>query len=139
MATCPPNDPCPCESGRKYKKCCRPFHQGQPAPTAEALMRSRYCAYALGLADYILATTHPKGPHHERNRAAWLNEVQRFCESTSFEGLVVSGAREEGDRGMVAFHARLRQDEREATLSERSLFLREGGRWLYHSGLRHGD
>jgi SEC-C motif-containing protein len=29
------------------------------APTAEALMRSRYTAYVLGLRDYLLDTWHP--------------------------------------------------------------------------------
>ncbi len=30
-----------------------------PAPCAEALMRSRYSAYVLGLIDYLVATTLP--------------------------------------------------------------------------------
>jgi SEC-C motif domain protein len=50
---------CPCESGKHYQACCEPYHQGQLAPNAEALMRSRYTAYALGLETYLLATWHP--------------------------------------------------------------------------------
>ncbi|MET0302974.1 MAG: YchJ family metal-binding protein, partial [Microbacteriaceae bacterium] len=51
------DDPCPCGSGRSYADCCGPAHAGSaPAPTAEALMRSRFSAYALGLADYVLAS-----------------------------------------------------------------------------------
>ena len=50
---------CPCESGKPYSKCCEVFHLGTPAPTAEALMRSRYTAYVLGLEDYLLKTWHP--------------------------------------------------------------------------------
>ena len=23
---------CPCRSGRQYRRCCQPFHQGRPAP-----------------------------------------------------------------------------------------------------------
>ncbi|HRZ89595.1 MAG TPA: SEC-C metal-binding domain-containing protein, partial [Spirochaetia bacterium] len=40
---------CPCGSGREYSACCGPVIAGAvPAPTAEALMRSRYTAYVKG-------------------------------------------------------------------------------------------
>ena len=55
--------PCPCDSGQTYVDCCGAWHlgllQGLHAPTPEALMRSRYSAYVLGLIDYLLATWHP--------------------------------------------------------------------------------
>ena len=45
---------CPCGGGVSYTHCCEPFHTGQALPpTAEALMRSRYSAFVLGLADYL--------------------------------------------------------------------------------------
>ena len=52
--------PCPCGNG-VYQACCQPFHLHTGlAPTAEALMRSRYSAFALGgLGDYLLQTWHP--------------------------------------------------------------------------------
>jgi SEC-C motif-containing protein len=51
---------CPCGSGYLYPDCCGPLHDGEaPAPTAMALMRSRYCAFALGRAGYLLDTWHP--------------------------------------------------------------------------------
>lgn len=50
---------CPCESGKSYQACCEPLHLGQPAKTAEALMRSRYSAYVLHLENYLLRTWHP--------------------------------------------------------------------------------
>ena len=40
-------DLCPCCSGKPYGECCKPIMEGEKkAPTAEALMRARYCAYA---------------------------------------------------------------------------------------------
>ena len=48
---------CPCGTNLPYAGCCGRFHSGQPAPTAEALMRSRYSAFALRDAAY-LARTH---------------------------------------------------------------------------------
>ena len=65
-----PDAPCPCgrplsaRNGavRRYGDCCGRWHAGPDhllAPDAEALMRSRYSAYGLGLIDYLLATWHP--------------------------------------------------------------------------------
>jgi SEC-C motif-containing protein len=50
---------CPCGSGRVLDECCGRYHAGEAAPDAEALMRSRYSAYVLGLEDYLRATWHP--------------------------------------------------------------------------------
>lgn len=53
--------------------CCGRFHAGAPAPDAEALMRSRYSAYVLGLEGYLLATWHPA----TRPAALELNATSR--------------------------------------------------------------
>ncbi len=50
---------CPCGSGNLLDACCGHYHAGTPAPDAQALMRSRYSAYVLGLVDYLVATTLP--------------------------------------------------------------------------------
>ena len=131
-----PNAPCPCGSGAKTKRCCGRYHRGAPAPTPEALMRSRYAAYALGDAAYIQRTTHPGGPHWEPDAAAWARSILVFCRSTDFEALEVRAASEDGERGEVTFRAQLVQGGRDASFVERSRFLRVEGRWLYHSGER---
>lgn len=56
---------CPCGTGLPYDACCGRLHRGQaPAATAEQLMRSRYSAFAVGDAAYLLrswhATTRPR-------------------------------------------------------------------------------
>lgn len=131
-----PNDPCPCHSGDKYKRCCRRWHQGDPAPTPEALMRSRYAAYASGLVEHILRTTDPSGPHFEPATEHWREQVAAFCRDVTFVGLEVLEARADGDRGIVDFRAHLSSDQGATVMAERSLFRRVEGRWLYHSGLR---
>jgi SEC-C motif-containing protein len=131
----PAIEPCPCGSGRTYAACCEPWHRGTPAPTAEALMRSRYTAYRFGLADYIVATTHPDSPHFEADRAAWLAGIRRFSTGTAFQGLTIRAASTAGANAMVEFQARLRQGGRDATMVERSTFARVGGRWLYLAGV----
>ena len=94
--------PCPCGSDVIYPQCCGRWHEGLAdgvgAPTPEALMRSRYSAYVLGLPDYLLATWHPStAPGDlELSPVKWL-------------GLEVRHAQAQGDAGVVEFVARLRE------------------------------
>ena len=126
---------CPCRSGRRYAKCCERFHGGVAAPTPEKLMRSRYAAYAMGLVDYVMATTHPGGQHWQPDRDSWAAGIQSFCEGTRFRALTIVDAGEDGQHGWVEFVARLEQGGRDASFRERSTFERVEGRWLYHSGV----
>jgi SEC-C motif-containing protein len=118
---------CPCDSGQPYADCCGPWHaglsEGVHAPTPEALMRSRYSAYVLGLIDYLLDTWHGStSPGElELSPVKWL-------------GLEVRHTMASGDAGVVEFVARLRDGGRAQRLHETSRFVREAGRWLYIDG-----
>lgn len=115
---------CPCDSGQPYATCCAPWHagvnEGVHAPTPEALMRSRYSAYVLGLIDYLLATWHPSTAPGELELTSvkWL-------------GLEVRHAQADGDAGVVAFVARCREAGRAQRMHETSRFVRLNGRWYY--------
>lgn len=70
---------CPCQSARAYADCCRPFHLHQQyAPTAEALMRSRYSAYVLQNIDYVVETTVPSQQSllDDADMLAWSRETE---------------------------------------------------------------
>ncbi len=97
-------------------------------------MRSRYAAYALGLADYIVDTTHPENPAYNKNRKAWLKDIMLFCRQSKFEGLKVWEESESETKASVSFTAHLRQGARDASFSEKSYFEKVEGRWLYKSG-----
>ena len=115
---------CPCLSGNPYDECCGRFHSGAAiAPTAEALMRSRYSAYALGLPGYILETWHAS------TRPASLE----LDPSLTWYRLDVLGAHGGPfDRtGVVEFRAYYRSDGQRGDQHEVSRFVREGGRWYY--------
>ncbi len=99
-------------------------------------MRSRYSAYALGLVDYILLTTHPAGPKHQSDEARWRAEAQWFADHTRFKSLSVISVESGDEVGFVTFHAELEQDGQDASFGERSRFEKLEGRWLYHSGDR---
>lgn len=97
-------------------------------------MRSRYSAYALGVIDYIIETTHPL--HHDwgQDREAWKKQLLAFSTNTDFERLEILGAEEGSEVGFVTFTAHLRQAGQDRTFTERSRFEKLKGRWLYLSG-----
>lgn len=119
---------CPCGSTKPYTACCARYVEGaEPAPTAEALMRSRYTAYTLLKEDYLLATWHPSA------RPASLGLQAEV--PTKWLGLEVK-RHEQQDAGhaIVEFVARYKVHGRAHRLHEISRFVREEGRWLYVDG-----
>jgi SEC-C motif-containing protein len=120
---------CPCGSGAAYADCCGRWHAGPrqlQAPSAEALMRSRYSAFVLGLHDYLLATWHPsKRPAELDPKPAGLKWL----------GLDVRRALpQDADHATVEFVARNKVAGRAFRLHETSRFVREDGRWFYVDG-----
>ena len=132
MKTADPGAACPCgrtdTKGRALalERCCGPYLRGaEAAPDGETLMRSRYSAFVLQDADYLLATWHP------RTRPPRVD----FDLGTKWLGLQVRDHRATGaDRAEVEFVARWRVGGRAVRLHERSRFEREAGRWFYIDG-----
>ena len=120
---------CPCRKKSEsttYDDCCMPYHAGTcAAATAEALMRSRYTAFAIEEAAYLIATWHPT------TRPARID----FAPGQEWMLLRVQAAHEEGDRATVAFVARSRRSGRVDELHETSRFVREHGLWFYVGGV----
>jgi len=124
---------CPCESKRTYDQCCEPYLLGRKQPeTAETLMRSRFTAYALARADYLVATT----AAGEREKLD-LDELGRYCRAVKCISLRVlsTQAGKAGDEtGVVTFHAKLLINGKRMLHREVSRFVREEGRWAYLDG-----
>ncbi|MCL7428771.1 YchJ family metal-binding protein [Streptomyces sp. YS415] len=115
---------CPCGRSEPYETCCGRFHSGAAAaPTAEALMRSRYCAFVRGNAPYLLRTWHP------RTRPARL-DLDPAMKWTGLEILAATEGSAFHATGTVTFRASFRG----GSLHERSRFERVDGAWVYVDG-----
>lgn len=119
---------CPCGSTKPFVACCAPYIEGStPAPTAEALMRSRYTAYTLLREDYLLATWHTSTRPASLDLAAdvatkWIGlEVKRY-------------EQQDADHAIVEFVARYKVNGHAHRLHEVSRFVREDGKWFYVDG-----
>ena len=89
-------------------------------------MRSRYCAYVMADAAYLLASW------HRTTRPARLHLAD---EETKWVGLeVMRHAAIDGDSAIVEFVARFKLRGRAGRLHETSRFVCEHGRWYYVDG-----
>ena len=124
--------PCPCRlpaAEPAYAACCGRYHAGAlalQAPDAESLMRSRYSAYVLGLADYLIQTWHastrPASLEPDPPGLRWL-------------GLSIKArTTDDADHASVEFVARSKLGGRAHRLHETSRFVSEDGRWYYLDG-----
>ena len=125
------NQPCPCGSGQKYKKCCRKYHQGAQPSDALILMKSRYSAYAVGESAYIIKTTHPENPEFNTDFKVWQKSIDTFCRESDFLGLKILAFTENVEEAFVTFEARLGS----GVLREKSRFRKLDGKWLYLDGV----
>ena len=118
---------CPCESGKFYSACCEPYHNGLAAPTAEALMRSRYTAFVLSLDEYLLQTWHAK------TRPVELNLAEDSA--TKWLGLQIKNTKKISEKSAsVEFVARYKVAGKAERLHELSEFEWIAGRWYYLTG-----
>ncbi len=118
---------CPCRSNFEYHNCCEPFHKDRAIPTTpEALMRSRYAAYALHLIDYLVATTHPENRNLYRKK-----DIESWSKQNLWLKLeIISAAHDK-----VEFKAYYRSGSDEYIHHENSTFKTENKRWYYLSGV----
>lgn len=109
-----------------YTNCCQTAHEGIPAKTAEALMRSRYSAFVLGLSDYLLSSW------HSSTRPS--KETLRLDETAHWLGLKVVSSNQGGvgdKTGTVEFIARYKTNGKATRIKENSEFVFEEGQWFY--------
>lgn len=126
--------PCPCGRDSSFGACCAPFLAGEPAPTPERLMRSRYTAFVVGDVQYLLATWHPG----TRPDSLDLDPETQWA---GLEIIDVVGGGEGDKRGVVEFAASYRNAGSSALHAqrERSRFVRQSDRWWYLDGVVAGE
>lgn len=120
---------CPCCSGESFEACCALYVDGEPAPTAEALMRSRYTAFTLGRLDYVEKTI-------TENAAAMFNRVdmEHSLRGVEWQGLEIrdtKGGGPDDETGVVTFAFSYRVGGRVMTQLEIANFVRNDGLWLF--------
>lgn len=128
-----PAPACPCGSGESLPECCGPILAGtSPALTAEALMRSRYTAYALGDIAHLRSSldTRWQKDFDEQASLEWSRNAQ-------WQGLTIVETKDGGpadDEGTVEFIAAFHMDGQDQKIRERAQFKKRDGAWFYVDG-----
>ena len=129
------NSICPCGSLKKYKKCCKLFHDDIKKPSnALELMKSRFSAFAFCKSDYIIKTTHQKKCDFSLNTSSWIADIELFSKNTIFEKLDILDFTDNEFESFVTFKATLFQNKKDISFVEKSRFLKESNIWLYVDG-----
>ncbi len=124
---------CYCGSGLAYKNCCQRYISGRSyPPTAEALMRSRFSAFALQKTNYLKKTV-------KLSAVKMFEDLDLSNDPRQWYKLEVISKSAGGvndDIGKVGFKAYYKPDpnlypDRTERLSERSLFKKIAGKWYY--------
>lgn len=121
---------CPCGSEKNYSQCCGLYHSGaEVAPTPEALMRSRYSAFAKNQMQYLRDTTDPQTLDQIDDEAN-----KEWAERAKFLKLEILHAEEKGTKGTVEFKAFYTVDDEEYVHHEVSTFRKQAGQWFFKAG-----
>ena len=125
---------CACGSEQKYSDCCEAFIKGtKKAPTAVALMRARYSAFAVGELDYIYNT------HHESTRKDLdMDGIKSWANNSEWLGLeireTIKGTQKDTE-GQVEFKCKFNFNGAEQSHHELSTFTKDGGEWFFVDGV----
>lgn len=116
---------CPCGSGLPFETCCALYLNGTTlAPSAEALMRSRYSAFVQRDWAYLNRTQVQQDNGPPTPDMEWLG----------LDVLVCHAGGPDDTEGTVEFVARYSHEGRPGSLHEISHFHKENDQWLYVSG-----
>jgi SEC-C motif-containing protein len=124
---------CVCGKGDSLQSCCGPYLSGEKLPpTAEALMRSRYAAYAEGNIDYIVATHDP-----ERVDEVDRSSTETWSRQSDWLGLDILNTEAGGpddETGVVEFIAHYKLRGVTVAHRERAEFRKLKGKWYFVDG-----
>lgn len=128
---------CPCTSGRDYRSCCAPFHEGAEPKDPVSLMRSRFAAFALGDADYLWRTLHADHEDRGRPRAQVIAALKANARENKFMKLEIleHGGFDADGCALVRFRASIFRKGRDVSFVETSRFLHDGEGWRYLDGV----
>ncbi|NOQ64843.1 MAG: YchJ family protein [Methyloprofundus sp.] len=120
---------CLCGSLLNYAECCELLHAGAVhATSAESLMRSRFTAYAMHNADYLLSSWDTE------TRPATVDFSNDTGEWTCLEIIATKKGGAKDKKGIVEFKAYFTLDGEQRVMNEISRFVKKQNRWYYLDG-----
>ncbi|MBL4889073.1 MAG: YchJ family protein [Candidatus Lindowbacteria bacterium] len=121
---------CACGSGNDYENCCEPYIKGiKPAPSAEALMRSRYTAHVEGEIEYLGTSLAP-----DKRSDFDVEDTRKWATNSKWQGLEIRNVDEVDARASVEFIASYVNEAELVRHHELATFRKEGENWFFVNG-----
>jgi SEC-C motif domain protein len=125
---------CPCGSNMPFDECCKPIIEGiKQAETAQSLMRSRYSAYVINDAQYLMDSTHFSTKFNFSK-----SQIEAWAKQSSWQKLEIVNTQnglKNDDSGKVEFKAYYKDSKGVSHIHhEKSSFKKEEGRWYFVDG-----
>lgn len=119
---------CYCGNTLTFENCCKPIISGyKKATSAQQLMRSRYAAYCIQVADYLVQTTHQSTRKFHKK-----SDILAWSKSNTWLKLEIISS----DETTVEFKAFYLDESLKAQIHhEKSTFILENGYWFYVDGV----
>lgn len=127
-----PTDPCPCGEAGSYADGCGRLHAGSSATTPVELMRSRYSAFVVRDAAYLLRTW--AGAHRPPDI-----DFDRDLRWTGLDIVGTTGGTAFHSTGTVEFRAHFEHRGSAGVHEESSRFVRENGQWVCDRAVEPGE
>jgi SEC-C motif domain protein len=125
---------CYCGSNIPFDECCKPIIEGtKQAETAQDLMRSRYSAYVINDAQYLMDST-----HFSTKANFSKSQIESWAKESSWQKLEIINTQkglENDNLGKVEFKAYYKDKKGTSHVHhEKSSFKKEEGRWYFVDG-----
>ncbi len=126
---------CPCFSNESYETCCQPYHKGKIPKDVQNLMRSRFSAYVLGLAEYIIQTTHSDSTTYQEDKKKWIEDILQFHRDGKLKSLEILDSKQHEEVAFVVFIITIEFKGKINVYTEKSCFLKVQEKWLFRDSL----
>lgn len=127
---------CPCGSDKKYESCCEIAHKNiKTVASAEALMRSRYSAFAKADIEYLLQSWSSKTKDDSKRFRRELLDWTTSVEWIRLQIINTTKGMEMDATGTVSFEAYYLENGTMECISENSFFEKEKEYWVYVNAL----
>lgn len=141
MAVLQPNQPCPCGSQSKYKKCCAPFIEGFAVIEEPVrLILCRYVALINRRTTFLWETLHPFSPMRTHHNQSFFETEQRALSKLDYQSLKILDEKEtRPDETRIVHYVTVMDEGVDLSYIEESQLKNFEGRWYYYDGLRRAS
>lgn len=137
MAKIQPNEKCPCGYEVKFKKCCKPYLEGQICEDANRLARVRYVALLAQDPVFLWKTLHPESPRKKHDCLEKFLSEQRLLKNLIYKKLTLLDEQmPTADQTLIVSYVTVFDGEQDLSWLEESRFQKDGEKWGYLDGLR---